>query len=223
MPSKLGKRYPSDYTEEELRAQARELESAVTIPANVEIEADHRVLDLGEVEKLLRQAENIILQDCGCRTDKGNCDAPRDVCITIDPPEDYIAKNARCHPHESTLEGTLNALRRSHKLGLVHMAYTMKDNDHPTIMCSCCPCCCHTLGGLLRHGIAAQVLTSRFVAEEDEEKCAGCGRRVDRCVFGVRHLDNGELRYDRSRCFGCCLCFSTCPAGAISLVPRASA
>lgn len=55
MPSKLWKRYPSDYTEEELRAQARELESAVTIPANVEIEADHRVLDLGEVEKLLRQ------------------------------------------------------------------------------------------------------------------------------------------------------------------------
>jgi hypothetical protein len=56
MPFKMGKRYPCDYTEEELRAQARELESAVTIPVNVEIMADHRVFDLGEAEKILRQA-----------------------------------------------------------------------------------------------------------------------------------------------------------------------
>lgn len=74
----MGKKYPSDYTEEELRAQARELESAVTSPANVEIEADHRVLDLGEVEKLLRQAKNIILLDCGCRRTRGTA-MPRET------------------------------------------------------------------------------------------------------------------------------------------------
>lgn len=127
----MGKRYSSDYTDEELRDQARELENAVTIPVNVEIKADHRVLDLGEVEKILRKATKIVLQDCGCRADKGNCDAPRDVCISIEPPEDYMTKLARYNPHESTLEEALNALRRSHEAGLVHMAYTMKGNDHP--------------------------------------------------------------------------------------------
>jgi Pyruvate/2-oxoacid:ferredoxin oxidoreductase delta subunit len=220
MPSIMGKRYPRDYTDEELREQAGELECTVTIPVNLEVRADHRVLDLGEVEKILRKARRIVLQDCGCRTDKGNCDAPRDVCISIEPAKDYVSKFTKYHPRESTLEEALSALRRSHEGGLVHMAYTMKDNDHPTLICSCCPCCCHTLGGLLRHGIATHVLTSKFVAKQDSEKCVSCGRCVDRCVFGARDLDNGEFRYDQSSCFGCGLCVSTCSAGAIILALR---
>ena len=219
----MGKRYPRDYTDEELRIQASELENAETIPVNLEIEADHRVLDLSEMKKILRQAKKIVLQNCECRMDKGNCNAPRDVCINIDPQEDYVLKNARYHPYESTLEEALNALKRSHEAGLVHMAYTMKGNDRPTVICSCCPCCCHTLGGLLRHGIATQVLTSKFIATENWEKCIRCGQCVDRCVFGARELDNSDLKYNKSRCFGCGLCVSTCPAGAITLVPRASA
>jgi hypothetical protein len=81
----MEKRYPSDYTDEELREQARELECAVTISVDLEIKVDHRVLDLGEVEKILGKGKNIVLQDCGCRIDKGNCYAPRDVCISIEP------------------------------------------------------------------------------------------------------------------------------------------
>ncbi len=95
----MGKRYPRDYTDEELRAQAHDLESAVTIPVNVEIKADHRVLDLSEMERILYQAKKIVLQDCGCRGDKGNCDAPRHVCISIDPADDYVARSARYHAH----------------------------------------------------------------------------------------------------------------------------
>lgn len=220
MPSRMGKRYPRDYTDDELRAQARELESAVTIPVNVEVDADQRVLDLSEVERILRQASRIVLQDCGCRADKGNCDAPRDVCINIDPPEDYVTKYGMYHAHESILEEALNALKRSHEAGLVHMAYTMKGSDRATVICSCCTCCCHTLGGLLRHGIATQVLTSRFVAEQDPQKCIGCGRCVERCVFGARDLETGELKYDRFKCFGCGLCVSTCPGLAITLISR---
>lgn len=220
MSSKMGKRYAKDYSDEELRKRAGEFEIVVTIPVNVEVKADHRVLDLGEVEGYLKRAKRIGLQDCGCRVDKGNCDAPRDVCISIDPSDDYFIKNARYRSRECTLAEALDALRRSHEAGLVHMAYTMKGDDRATVICSCCPCCCHTLGGLLRFGIATDVLTSRFVAEEDYEKCLRCGRCVDRCVFGARSLNAGELVFDSSRCFGCGLCVSTCPAGAITLKHR---
>ena len=220
MPSKMGKRYASDYTDEELRAEARELESAVTIPVNIQIQVDHRVFDLGEAESLLRRAKKIVLQDCGCRTDKGNCDAPRHVCINLEPTEDYVKKFAKHNPHEATLDEALKALKKTHEAGLVHMAYTMKGDDHPTIICSCCPYCCHTLGRLLRYGIATQVLTSNYVAEQNPEKCVGAGRCVDRCVFGARELDNSELKHDKTKCFGCGLCLSTCPAHAITLVPR---
>ena len=220
MPSKMGERYPRDYTDDELRAQASELESAVTIPVNVAIEADHRVLNLSEMETILRRAKRIVLQDCGCRMDKRNCSAPLDVCINIDTPDDYVATHGTNNACEATLEEALNALRRSHEAGLVHMAYTMKGSDRATLICSCCTCCCHTLGGLLRYGIATQVLTSRFISDQDPKKCVVCGRCVDRCVFGARDLNKGELRYDSSKCFGCGLCVSTCPALAIALVPR---
>jgi Pyruvate/2-oxoacid:ferredoxin oxidoreductase delta subunit len=216
----MGKRYAKDYSDEELRKRAGEFEIVVTIPVNVEVKADHRVLDLSEVEGYLKRAKRIGLQDCGCRIDKGNCDAPRDVCIFIDPSDDYFSKNARYRPRECTLGEALDALRRSHEAGLVHMAYTMKGDDRATVICSCCPCCCHTLGGLLRFGIATKVLTSRFVAEEDYEKCLSCGRCVDRCVFGARSLESGELVFDSSQCFGCGLCVSTCPADAITLKHR---
>ena len=220
MPSIMGKRYSKDYSDEELRKRVGDFENVVTVPVNVEIKADHRVLDLGEVESYLKRAKRIGLQDCGCRVEKGNCDAPLNVCISIDPSDDYFRKNACFRAHESTLGEALDALRKSHEAGLVHMAYTMKGDDHATVICSCCSCCCHTLGGLLRFGIAAKVLTSRFVAEEDFEKCLRCGRCVDRCVFGARSLEAGELVFDSSRCFGCGLCVSACPADAITLKHR---
>jgi ferredoxin len=220
LDTRMGKRYPNDYSDEELQKQADDLDNAVAIPVNVEIKADHRVLDLSEVESYLKNAKKIGLQDCGCRVEKGNCDAPRNVCITIDPPDDYFSKNTKYRARESTLKEALEALKKSHEAGLVHMAYTMKGDDQASLICSCCPCCCSTLGGLLRFGIATQVLTSRFVAEENYEKCSGCGRCVSRCVFGARSFEEDRLVFDSSRCFGCGLCVSTCPAGAISLKPR---
>ena len=221
VPFKMGDRCSKDYSTEELLKRKREFENVVTIPVNVEIKADHKVLDLGEVEGYLKKAKRISLQNCGCRMDKGNCDSPLDVCISIDPTDNYLSKNAEYGARECSLKEALEALKKSHEAGLVHMAYTMKGDDRATVICSCCPCCCHTLGGLVRFGIAAKVLTSKFVAEENYEKCIQCGRCVDRCVFGARSLEGGELVFDSSLCFGCGLCVSTCPADAIALKPRA--
>jgi hypothetical protein len=41
-----GKRYLRDYTDEELRKQADDLENAVTIPVNVEIRMDEKGIRL---------------------------------------------------------------------------------------------------------------------------------------------------------------------------------
>ena len=213
-------RYPRDYTEEELREQAASIEKAVTLPVNVEVEAEHRVLDLSEVEKLLRNAKNIVLQDCGCRTDKRNCNSPLDTCVSLDVEDDYVERYSQYHPRFVTVEEALYGLRRSHEAGLVHMAYVLKGSDKVSPICSCCPCCCHTLGGLTRFGISTQVLTSRLVAEDDDSKCIDCGKCVERCVFGARAMVDGEKSYDAVRCFGCGLCVSTCPTQAVGLKER---
>ncbi len=221
MRSRMGQRYPNDWSEGELQEIADDLEYAVTIPVDVKIEAEHRVLDISQMEEIIRGAGRIVLQDCSCKMDRGNCDAPVDVCISIDEAADYEMEDNRHNAREATLEEAMDALHRSHEAGLVHMAYTMKGNDRPTVICSCCPCCCHTLGGLLRFGISTEVLTSKLITEIDREKCNNSGICVDRCVFMAREMTNGEVQYDPSKCLGCGLCVNTCPTGAISLVPRA--
>ncbi|MBD3207398.1 ferredoxin, partial [Candidatus Bathyarchaeota archaeon] len=43
---------------------------------------------------------------------------------------------------------------------------------------------------------------------------------VDRCTFEARKLEDGELVYDETHCFGCGLCVSTCPTETIKLIQR---
>jgi len=220
MHVKPGDRYPNDYSVEELRDIAGSIDVAVTVPVNVQVDAEHRVYDLSEMRAILGKAGRIVLQECGCRKDHRNCDHPLDTCLALDSAAEDSLKDSKFNPREVDLDQALEALKRSHEAGLVHMAYTMKGDDAPTIICSCCICSCHTLAGLIRYGVHAQVLTSRFIAEDDETKCVRCGACVDRCSFLAREMVDGELRYDETRCFGCGLCVSTCPGSAISLVER---
>jgi len=45
---------------------------------------------------------------------------------------------------------------------------------------------------------------------------------VDRCQFNAfsRDPDNNTIRFDADRCYGCGVCVSTCPVGAIGFVER---
>lgn len=209
------------YSDEELGEIADSLESAVTIPVNSEIEVEHRVFDLSEMRQILLDADKIALQDCGCKTEYGNCDAPRDVCLSVNKVADELSESPKYDSKFISVEEALEALERSHEAGLVHMSYTMKGDDKPGLICSCCPCCCHTLGSLVRNGVHTQILTSKYVAA-DNDKCTNCGECVNRCTFEARELVDGVLVYDNTKCYGCGLCVSKCPVEAISLVERAS-
>ena len=208
------------YSEKELRSIAADLTSAEAIPVNVEIEAEHRVFDFSEVEKILKHSENIFLQDCGCRSQFHNCDAPLDTCLVVNVGADYAEKWPNNHSKRVDVDEALRALRRSHEAGLVHMAYVSKGDEEPQLICSCCTCCCHTLGGIVDHGITTQVLTSKLIAQDDEAKCVGCGKCVERCLLGARKMTGGKMDYDASKCLGCGLCITTCQKGAIKLVDR---
>ena len=208
------------YSVEELGDIASSLEFATTIPVNVEIEAEQRVYDMAEVEAILRSSKYIFLNDCGCRTRHHNCNNPLDTCISVNVGFDYLEKGEGVNSRRVTVEEALDALRRSHEAGLVHMAYVMKGEEKPQLICSCCTCCCHTLGGLLYHGISTQVLTSKLIAEDETRRCISCGKCVERCVFGARTMVDGVLIYDALRCFGCGLCVSECSTNVIKLVKR---
>lgn len=210
------------YTEEETDSIADELEKAVTIPVNAEIGVEHRVYDMSEMKEILLDADRISVHDCGCKTAYDNCDAPRDVCVGINKTADELIADGKTNSKEITVEEAMKVLQRSHEAGLVHMAYSMEGDTKPGLICSCCACCCHTLGSLVRNRLHTQILTSKYIAIDDSEKCTDCGICVDRCAFQSRQMVDGRLAYDDTLCFGCGVCISTCPTNAISLVDRNS-
>ncbi len=208
------------YSEDEVQKIADDLERAIAIPVNTRVEGEHRVYDFSEMREILEQAERITVHDCGCKTEYGNCDAPKDVCLGLDVAADEPLEDELHGSRELDIENALEVLQRSHDSGLVHLAYVMMGEDKPGLVCSCCPCCCHTLGSLVRKGRHTEIMTSKYIAANDAELCKSCGKCVDRCVFQARQMDAGKLVYNQSMCFGCGLCVSTCSDGAIRLIPR---
>jgi Pyruvate/2-oxoacid:ferredoxin oxidoreductase delta subunit len=208
------------YSEEEVQQITDDIERAVTIPVNTEIEAEHRVYDFTELKEILEASERITVSDCGCKTAYHNCKAPTEVCISINKEAERTLENDLYNVREIDIDEAIEVLKKSHEAGLVPMAYVFKGEETPGLVCNCCPCCCHTLGSLVRNGIHTQILTSKYIAADDSDKCTDCGICIDRCVFQARWMNKGKLVYDQTKCFGCGLCASTCPTEVISLTLR---
>jgi ferredoxin len=207
-----------DWTREELKRDYVDKMTAITLPVNIKINGTTRIYDLSQSEAILSKAQIISLSNCDCRERVQACDNPLDVCLSIDKEAHYMISKGL--GRKVTLEQALNALRRSHDAGLVHISYTDKDQTDPLIICSCCACCCHSLAGLMRFDLPVAVVESDQVAYQNEDTCIHCGVCVNRCHFQARRLESNRLKYDSSKCFGCGVCVSTCPVNAISMVKR---
>ncbi len=210
-----------DWTKEELKKEYIDTMTAITIPVNISIEGQQRIFNITEAKKILNGARLIALGTCGCRIRLKKCDSPVDVCIALDKlAEDKIKRGLA---KKTTIDQAFEALRRSHKAGLVHMAYSYKRNEKPDYLCSCCSCCCHSMSALVRFNMPEAIghlLASKYIAVNNLETCVGCGTCVERCQFKTRHLENNELIFDEKQCFGCGICVSTCPTKSISMRTR---
>lgn len=207
----------NDWTREEIEEEISS-HTAVTIPVNSRIEAQQLILDLSEMKRILNEAKLIALGECYCRKKYQKCDGPIDVCLNLDKEaEEFMSKGLA---KKVDLEEALEALRRSHEAGLVHIAYTFTGKEKPEVICSCCSCCCHSMSALVRFGMPEAVTVSKYIAANNPKTCVGCGTCVERCQFKARQLKNGKMTYNSSRCFGCGLCVSTCPTQSNSLVNR---
>jgi Pyruvate/2-oxoacid:ferredoxin oxidoreductase delta subunit len=210
-----------DWTREELQKEYIEKMTAATIPVNISLHGQQTVLDMSSVEEILRNAEIIALEDCGCRIKWHKCDAPLDVCLSLD---DEAREAMKRGAKRTSLAQAIVALKRSHQAGLVHLAYTFEGNDKPDVICSCCSCCCHSLSALVRFGMPQAVVASEYIAQQNKDTCTNCGTCVKRCQFKARQLNqDNKLVFNQAKCFGCGLCVSTCPTRSITLTKRNSA
>ena len=219
---KQGYRFENDWTMERLVTRSMPYYRTIeTIPVNVEIKAEHLVLDLENVKKILSKAHTISVTDCYCRVDRGNCDAPVNVCIDMNELAERNIANGSSR--EINLEEAIEILELSHRAGLVHMAMANEDIYKPGVInsiCSCCSCCCTQLSGLIRYGLAPAILKPVMTSVTDLSECTECGLCAERCQFGAREMVDGTLSYDPDKCYGCGLCVSTCPTKAIMLIDK---
>jgi electron transport complex protein RnfB len=223
---KQGYRFKNDWTEEKLRA-GRESEGdwkiVKPIPVNIKIEAEHHVLNLEKAKEYLDKAHSFVVLNCGCRTSRGNCDAPRDVCLGMDSAAEKAFSDDAwkdLNPRRITREEAVQVLVRSHEAGLVHMALDVLGEDRVNAICSCCSCCCAILSSVVRFGLFPQLLKSDTISVTDMSLCTGCGICVERCQFGAREMIDDSLTINDELCMGCGLCVTKCPTTAIKLVAK---
>jgi ferredoxin len=120
-----------------------------------------------------------------------------------------------------SLDEALAVLERSHRAGLVHVAYR-KSGAPVTLVCSCCMCACNPLKRLKGRDYHEAITESAYVARFDASICMGCGACIERCPFGAFRRGDGteSVDFHAPACFGCGLCVSTCPSGAIMFARR---
>jgi ferredoxin len=208
----------NDWTRKQLEKGYIGKMKATTIPVNISLSGEQKILSFFEVEKILRNASVISQEPCDCRTKLHNCIEPLDGCLGID--DHAIESIEDWGAAKITVEEALEALKRTYDAGLVHMAYVFEGKDNIERICSCCSCCCHSLSAALRFGYSNHVFSSEYIAEQNDSNCIHCGLCVDRCQFGARKMADDEIEYDSEKCFGCGLCLEICEQNAISLEKR---
>ena len=199
-------------------AEAVDHYRARTIAVHVSVEARQVVLSQPEMEKLLRGAQCLALSDCECRAEQHKCEAPLETCISLD--ETAQRRMEQRGARMISLQEALEVLERSHRAGLVHLAYRHDGSERVEAVCSCCSCCCFFLRALKGFEYHDALAESAFVATLDADQCNGCQACVQRCQFGAWEATAEGVQFQQPRCFGCGLCVSACPTGAIDLVPR---
>ena len=94
------------------------------------------------------------------------------------------------------------------------------DTEKPSMICSCCSCCCGTLKKIVSARNFGLVEKSPFIVDFNNSNCTLCELCIDRCQFKVFSIENEKLILDQNICHGCGLCIGVCDKGALALVSR---
>jgi len=187
------------------------------------------VLAWERATSVVREARSVAVSLCYCRHKQEHlgkaCDAPSDVCLSLNAGADFVARRGFGRSIEKTQ--ALDILDDARARGLVQIA----DNvlTRPTYICNCCGCCCGQLQGINEFDLKA-VAPSGFVPALVPSRCKGCSRCSRACPIGAIAMApvrrEGQRKnslvphVDEDRCIGCGVCATQCKSDALQLVRR---
>jgi Pyruvate/2-oxoacid:ferredoxin oxidoreductase delta subunit len=195
---------------------------AVEIPVRAALPDPRQVVPLDVVSALVQNQRVIGVAECYCRAMKDfqgeHCQKPRQTCFVFNEFAESLIERGIARRLE--LDEALTILVQAERAGLVHNA----DNFQGQIraICNCCSCCCPGLQAARRGQKNVQAV-SRYMVAFEADRCEHDYACLEACPIAAITLDGGDPKIDLELCFGCGLCVSACPSGALSMVVRSKA
>lgn len=177
---------------------------------------------LEQAEAYIRRAAaegRIAVGPCGCRTVHRGCDHPLRTDIVV-----YEGATAwlRTFPDQweaIEAEEAIAIVRHCHSQGMAQVLFRSGmglNDERGFVICNCCQDGCLMLINRQNYP-AYRYRHGRYRAEVDPELCQLCGLCEELCSFQARNMSG---RPEVGDCYGCGLCASHCPHGAVRMVER---
>ena len=195
------------------------------VPIEKKIPAQQEVLPYEKVSQIIEKATFRSLTNCACKSAKilsgEGCalNAPTEVCMLFgEIGRSLVAKG---FAKEISKEKAFEIAKTAEDLGLVHLTVNVKNQID--VLCSCCPCCCVSLRGIIKYDRPNAVASSGYYASVVRNLCDGCKefdspRCIEHCPVGAISIKNNMVFGNANRCIGCGICAHFCPIeGAIAL------
>jgi len=193
-----------------------------TIPIREEVIPERRIGTYDGARDLVMKAGGpFAVINCVCRQGMDLLEQPcrqtdiRETCLVLGEFAKSVIRSRQ--GRELSKEGVLAILERADQVGMVLQPQNTQD---PSFICCCCGCCCGVLSTAKTLPHPAEYFDTNYYAEVDGELCTGCETCGDRCQMEAIHYTDGLARVDLGSCIGCGLCVTTCPDGAIRLLPK---
>jgi Na+-translocating ferredoxin:NAD+ oxidoreductase subunit B len=192
-----------------------------TVPVNRKIAVERNVATYDDIRAFVEASPGpFAAVPCICRHgrdlvgEKCRQTNLRENCLMMGPAAEFAVAGGM--GRAITREEMLGLLDAADREGLVLQP---ENTRNPLFICCCCGCCCGVLGSAKRLPNPAEYFSASYYAVADADTCQYCGICGPRCQMDAVSMESGHAEVDRSRCIGCALCVTTCPSGALRLVP----
>ena len=188
------------------------------VPVSASINAETKIMDYEEAEKIIKSQSKIIVAPCICRREhtmlnKG-CDKPLETCLVFAGGAYYYEK--RNIGREISQDEAIKILHNAIDNGLVLQPGNAKK---PLNICMCCDCCCQILKNLKNNEKPAKIINSSYYAEVVEDKCTACEACAEVCPMDAITIEDTAF-VNIDRCIGCGLCITRCEFESMTLKPK---